>query len=180
MKELGLTEGRGTGFPTIYKAMADNGSPDPIFDTDEDFTCFLTTIPAHLMVGNQESNQESNGATTMLFSNIEDIIAYSNGVSNGESSGVSNEISNEIAEIINTEIHDRVVEMLELLSTRMKRELQFEKMGLSNQTKNSSKYLEPLIKIGWVEKQYPEIKNRNQAYQITTSGKRILSLINKH
>ena len=70
--------------------------------------------------------------------------------------------------------------MLELLSTRMKRELLFEKMGLSNQTKNRSKYLDPLIKIGWVEKQYSEINNRNQTYQITTSGKRILSLINKH
>ena len=126
--------------------MADNGSPDPIFDTDQDFTCFLTTLPAHLKVGNGESNGESN----------------------------------QVIEIIKTEIHDRVVEMLEILSTWMKRELLFEKLGLSNQTKNRSKYLDPLIKIGWVEKQYPEINNRNQVYQIITSGKRILSLINKH
>ena len=35
LKELRLTEGRGTGFPTIYDAMADNGSPKPTFDTDE-------------------------------------------------------------------------------------------------------------------------------------------------
>jgi ATP-dependent DNA helicase RecG len=179
LKELGLTEGRGTGFPTIYKAMSDNGSPDPIFDTDTDFTCFLTTLPAHSLVGSQESNGESNGATTLLFSSIEEIVAFSNGASNGVSNQESNQVSNQVIEIINTEIHDRVVEMLELLSTWIKRELLFEKMGLSNQTKNSSKYLEPLIKIGWVEKQYPEIKNRNQTYQTTASGKRILSLIKK-
>ena len=35
LKELRLTEGRGTGFPTIYDAMADNDSPKPTFDTDE-------------------------------------------------------------------------------------------------------------------------------------------------
>jgi ATP-dependent DNA helicase RecG len=175
LKELDLTEGRGTGFPTIYKAMTDNGSPDPQFDTDDNFTCFLTTLPAHGLVGNQESNQESNGATTLSFRNIEEIIAFSSGISNQE----SNQESNQVLEIINTEIHDRVVEILELLSTWMKRELLFEKMELSNQTKNSSKYLEPLIKIGWVEKQYPENKNRNQSYHTTASGKRILSLVKK-
>ena len=34
LKELGLTEGKGTGIPIIYKALKDNGSPNPIFDTD--------------------------------------------------------------------------------------------------------------------------------------------------
>ena len=34
LKELGLTEGKGTGIPIIYKALKDNGSPKPIFDTD--------------------------------------------------------------------------------------------------------------------------------------------------
>jgi len=35
LKELGLTEGKGTGIPIIYKAMEKNGSPKPIFDTDD-------------------------------------------------------------------------------------------------------------------------------------------------
>ena len=34
LKELDLTEGRGTGFPTIYREMEKNGSPKPIFETD--------------------------------------------------------------------------------------------------------------------------------------------------
>ena len=29
LKELGLTEGRGTGFPAIYRAMSLNGSQEP-------------------------------------------------------------------------------------------------------------------------------------------------------
>ena len=44
LKELKLTEGRGTGFPTIYRSMAANGSPDPVFSTDE-VTYVLVTLP---------------------------------------------------------------------------------------------------------------------------------------
>ncbi|NDP22363.1 MAG: transcriptional regulator [Paludibacter sp.] len=185
LKELGLTEGRGTGFPTIYKAMADNDSPDPIFETDNDFTCFLTILPAHNLVGNQVSNQVSNqesigvsnGAISLKLSNIAEIIAFGNGASNG----ASNEVSNEVIEIINKEIHDRVEEMLKLLSVKLKREQLFDKMGLSNQSKNRLKFLDPLIKIGWIEKEFPEeMTNPNQAYQTSESGKRILSLINKN
>ncbi len=153
LKELRLTEGRGTGLPGIYKAMEDNGSPVPVFETDAEATYFLVTLPVHVAVGNQESN--------------------------GVSNQVSNQESNRVVEIINSEIHERVKEMLDLLSTKLKREQLFEKMGLSNQTKNSVKYLEPLIKIGWVEKQYSGVKNRNQAYLISNSGKKILSLISK-
>lgn len=47
LKELRLTEGRGTGIPKILKAMNQNGSPSPIFDTDEDLTYFLTVLPVH-------------------------------------------------------------------------------------------------------------------------------------
>lgn len=46
-KELKLTEGRATGFPTIYDSMEENGSPDPMFETDKDFNYFLCTLPNH-------------------------------------------------------------------------------------------------------------------------------------
>jgi len=35
LKELKLTEGKCTGIPTILKAMKNNGSPKPLFETDE-------------------------------------------------------------------------------------------------------------------------------------------------
>lgn len=166
LKELRLTEGRGTGFPTIYKALADNGSSDPIFDTDQDYTFFLTTIPARDVVG--------NGVTVLLFNDIDEIVAFGNGVSNG----VSNGAVHPAIEIIKAQIHDRVSEILEILNDRMKREDLFKLMGLSNQTKNRSRYLDPLINFGWIKKEFPDEKtNPNQTYQITASGRRILSLI---
>ncbi len=47
LKELGLAEGRLTGLPKVYQAMADNGSPAPHFEFDEQRTYFQATLPAH-------------------------------------------------------------------------------------------------------------------------------------
>ncbi|MEO0042953.1 MAG: hypothetical protein RL329_2401 [Bacteroidota bacterium] len=48
LKELKLTEGRGTGIPTINRVLLDNGSAKPIFDTDgTDRRFFIVEIPIH-------------------------------------------------------------------------------------------------------------------------------------
>ena len=47
LKELHLTEGRGTGIPKIRNFLKKNGSPNPIFETDPDRTYFLTTLKPH-------------------------------------------------------------------------------------------------------------------------------------
>jgi ATP-dependent DNA helicase RecG len=47
LKELHLTEGRGTGIPKIIRAMERNGSPAPTFDTDDELSYFLVTLPTH-------------------------------------------------------------------------------------------------------------------------------------
>ena len=47
LKELHLTEGRSTGFPKIRKALRQNGSPEPVFETDERNSYFLAHIDIH-------------------------------------------------------------------------------------------------------------------------------------
>ena len=47
LKELKFTEGRSTGMPKIYRALAANGSPPPRIDTNEDRTYFLIEFPIH-------------------------------------------------------------------------------------------------------------------------------------
>ena len=47
LKELGLAEGHLSGLPKIYAAMADNGSPEPRFEFDDERTYFQATLPAH-------------------------------------------------------------------------------------------------------------------------------------
>ena len=47
LKELRMAEGRGTGLPKLYRAMRENGSPDPRFDFNEERTYFRVTLPVH-------------------------------------------------------------------------------------------------------------------------------------
>ena len=47
LKELDLTEGRSTGVPKILRVMKANGSPAPVFETDEERSYFLIRLPVH-------------------------------------------------------------------------------------------------------------------------------------
>ena len=47
LKELKLAEGRLSGLPKVFQAMAANGSPVPQFEFDEQRTYFQATLPAH-------------------------------------------------------------------------------------------------------------------------------------
>lgn len=47
LKELEVTEGRSTGIPKILKEMATNGSPAPLFETDDDRLSFVIRLPRH-------------------------------------------------------------------------------------------------------------------------------------
>lgn len=47
LRELDLTEGRATGIPKILRAMKNNGSPPPVFETDEERTSFVMRLPRH-------------------------------------------------------------------------------------------------------------------------------------
>jgi ATP-dependent DNA helicase RecG len=45
LRELHLTEGKGTGIPKIRRAMKNNGSEEPVFETDDARSYFLTILP---------------------------------------------------------------------------------------------------------------------------------------
>lgn len=61
LKELRLTEGRGTGVPSIFKAMRDNGSPEPRFETDEHRTFFTTVLPIHPLASREKGEARNAG-----------------------------------------------------------------------------------------------------------------------
>ena len=59
LKELNLAEGRSTGVPKILRAMRQNGSHVPAFESDEDRTWFLVRLPAR-----KPPVDETNGRNT--------------------------------------------------------------------------------------------------------------------
>ena len=61
LKDLELTEGRSTGIPTIIREMAKNGSPEALFETDEDRSYFLIRLPVHtaMLVSEQDTDLDT-------------------------------------------------------------------------------------------------------------------------
>ena len=45
LKELELSEGRSTGIPSILRALEENGSRQPLFETDDRGSWFLVRLP---------------------------------------------------------------------------------------------------------------------------------------
>ena len=172
LKELHLTEGRGTGFPTIYKSMRNNGSPDPVFKTDEQCTYFLATLPS--VVINQVSNHAINPVKALVFNDLESIVAFTNEVSNE----VSNEAYHQASSILHVVVHEKVFDILKMVQNYSKSKEILEGIGLSNQTKNRNRYLDPLLEYGWIKMLNPGVKtDPTQMYIITTSGRRLLNLL---
>ena len=70
LKELGLTEGRATGIPKILRAMRDNGSPPPAFETDDDYSYFLVRLPVHPAAVHTTFPQETTEVTTEVATEV--------------------------------------------------------------------------------------------------------------
>ena len=63
-----LTEGRSTGIPKILKEMAANGSPAPLFETDDDRLSFVIRLPRHplALVHSGGTQQVTTQVTTQV------------------------------------------------------------------------------------------------------------------
>lgn len=115
LKELKLTEGRGTGFPSIYSALEDNGSPEPSFETD-DASYVLVTLLAH---GNDQAiDGASDQAKPNEFNGLDDVLAYCDGVSDGVSDGASDQVK----AILAAELHEKAVGLIKSAEKWVSRE----------------------------------------------------------
>ena len=79
VKELELAEGRSTGVPKILRAIRQNGSPEPAFESDEDRTWFLVRLPAHeradLGPTGQVTDQDIDQVTPQVTQQVEQLVA---------------------------------------------------------------------------------------------------------
>ena len=171
-----LTEGRGTGFPIIYHAMKQNGSPEPVFETDEQCTYFLTVLPARINdKSDQAGDQAGDQVNKQIFNNIQELNTFLASKSNQAGDQAGNQAGN----IIKEKLGDKTFIILnELLHEKTRKEI-FASIGLSNHSKNRKKYLDPLMEYGWVEMLYPEkATSPNQKYRLTPLGVKLVKLLN--
>ena len=181
LKELDLTEGRGTGFPKMNKKMENNGSPQPIIETDELGVYFMVTLPINneYVKAYNDIDSDIDGDKDNIFTinSLEDLISYIN----QHSDKAGDIVSDKAGVVLNEHVHNKVEAILNVLNEWVKIDDLFASIQISTHPKNRKKYLDPLLKIGWVEMEYPDKKTSpNQRYRITTSGKNLLKIINKN
>lgn len=188
LKELHLTEGRGTGFPTIRNAMKENNSPEPVFETDEQSTYFLSVL--------QAKEQIIDTIEAVPFTNLEELSYFLNTLSNlasdqgkpNDNKGLEilntwsdqagNLASNLAVKIIESNLNDKVLAIITLLNEPKKKVEILEKIDLSNQAKNRERYLDPLVNLGWIEMTIPDKPtHKDQKYKRTIQGEILHNLI---
>jgi ATP-dependent DNA helicase RecG len=155
LKELSLTEGRSTGIPKMIRACKRNGSPLPKFETDDDRTYFLTTIPIHPYV--QKSQPTPKGAANTKSTTGS---KASQGASQGTSQG--------------TRLTIRILHLL--LGGTLSRNDIASKLQLKPLSRFFRETIIGLKQEGFIEHTIPDKPNsRFQQYRITRKGKRRLN-----
>lgn len=159
LKELELTEGRATGIPVVFDAMRHNGSPDPIFETDEDRTWFQVKLPIHPAFADPAKNPIATLSDDSIISQLGSLV----------SSLVSNLVSSE------NNYRELAKILLFIGNGALKRDDILRHIGLSNQTYNYRNYIEPLEKAGLIEKTLPDKpQSPKQQYVLTSKGKSMI------
>lgn len=193
LKELHLTEGRGSGFPLIYRAMENNGSPPPKFITDTDKTYFLTVIKSHpefksVRVSDRADDRAGILENIQNISNIDDVKAlvyyFINEVSDRANDRVNDIVSDRVndivSDIVNDKVGDKVRKVLEGCLVSLLRENVLNVINLKNHPGNYNRYIKPLIETGWLEMTDPDNPtNPNQKYRTTERGKILMQIISR-
>lgn len=182
LKELDLTEGRGTGIPTIQDELTKNGSPRAVIETDESRSYFLIDIPIHTGCGDvvvlnsvevdggkRLSNDQVNGKKRQSSDRVATEYDQVNGKKRQSNDRVATEYKEELQrDVINTKI-------LTLCNTPQTRRDILENIGLRYHSDNYNKYIKPLIENGCIEQTEKSKTSPQQKYIITERGKYVLS-----
>ena len=156
LKELELAEGRSTGIPKILRAMQQNGSPEPVFESDDDRTWFLVRLPVHERASYVATEHATDQVTAQDKSLInQDDIRHTSQTTD--------------------QVTDQVTAHVEQLVTAFTGEMSRAELQMALQLRHRrhfvTVYLQPALKVGLVEMTLPDKPNsRNQRYRRTAKG----------
>ena len=192
LKELHLTEGRGSGFPLIRRALENNGSSQPKFITDTDKTYFLAVIEVHpefigVIVSDRDGDIAEVPDELLDINNLDDVKILVNyyikegidRVSDRVNDRVSDRVNDIASDIASDKAGDRVRKVIESCFMPRAREKLLEAIELKNHPDNYNRYIKPLIEFGWLEMTESDMSSPNQKYRTTKPGKILLQLISR-
>lgn len=172
LKELKLTEGRGTGLPIIHSSLEKNGSPPPVIETDENNAYFLCILSIHPLTPNAQYKRAID-ETKDITKKINDL----NEINTYLSLSVS-EIGDRDREAISKVINGMTKMVLNYCTMPKSRDELFEKIGIYKNTKNFQNHIKPLIDLGWLYFTIPnKLTSRDQKYYTTDLGEKLLTIV---
>ena len=152
LKELDLAEGRSTGVPKILRALRNNGSPAPSFETDDDRTWFRVRLPAH-----QSFRPDAEDAVS------EQDEEQDKQLENKEKSSITHQDTPQVNECV-----ERLIGAAQREASRA--ELQAA-LKLRDRRSFINAYLKPALEAGLIEMTLPDKPtSRNQRYRRTSAG----------
>lgn len=207
LKELRLTEGHATGLPALRKAMKLNGSPDPVFDFDEDRTWFQVMLPIHPGFNRTEKTFPTSGYET-IHEHLKNILQQHPEDLDTTQSAIAGAIAGDIAEHANlidiqaieilrdiggdlvddvagaiagaiAEMNmDDELKILKLAKQPSNREKLLTSLSMTNHRKNYERYMLPMIENGWLTMTIPgKPTSPKQQYLTTLKGRLILEFL---
>lgn len=169
LKELRLTEGRGTGIPTIVKGLADNGSPNPKFDANEpERTHFLVEIPIHSAFNGPSRDQVDKLLESLNIKELSDVEQLINEMKPSEWDQVRDQVRDQA-----DQVNKHLSTILEYCSKPRSRKEVCEKIGLANKDSNFKRYAGEPLDFGWLEMTSTST-SRDQRYVTTEKGKKLI------
>lgn len=195
LKELGLTEGRATGIPTIQKHLRLNGNNPAIIETDDSRTYFLMTIPCREdMIGLSDDTNAISETADISFTEIK--VQLENALANVNlqvyiadtkefdhiKSGLLNLFSQVYlqvwakAKIEQSLLVADVASIFLMLGTQDIPSNEMLRCVNVNSLYKLRRYiLEPAISAGYIEMSNPEKpKSSKQSYRLTEAGRNLI------
>ncbi len=183
LKELHLTEGRATGVPTITRELKKNGSPEAVFETDEERYYFKTSFKVH-----SEFNLDSKSVQVSVQDNEFDVSdlgkLFNSFYSLWEQASPQvphkHHASTMQAPFKFVNNSPQAVKVLQFCTDyRFRKEIQ-EHINLVNRDYFRKEVLKPLIKNLLIKLSQPDKPSSpKQKYMITKKGKLLLQLLNE-
>lgn len=195
LKELGLTEGRATGIPTIQKHLRLNGNNPAIIETDDSRTYFLMTIPCREdMIGLSDDTNAISETADISFTEIK--VQLENALANVNlqvyiadtkefdhiKSGLVNLISQVYLQVwakAKIEQSLLVADVASIFLMLVTQDIPSNEMlrcvNVNSLYKLRRYILEPAISSGYVEMSNPEKpKSSKQSYRLTEAGRNLI------
>ena len=169
LKELDLAEGRSTGVPKIYRAMRQNGSPDPVFESDEDRTWFLVRLPVHERVSLAAAEHEAVQAT-----------AQDKALIKKENKPHTAQDTVQVTVQAIEQVADNIGQLVAALTVEMRRSQLQAALRLTHRSNFLTAYIRPALNAGLIEMTLPDKPTSpNQRYRRTAAGEALARQIMK-